>query len=336
MEINFFVYAVLTVLFSKFVVFDIFVKLYQDGLHKIEITDEVKEMEDVEVKPKPVTKFEDKYLERVRELPNEWTFTKEEMESQENLFPEFERKMLKEFCEKRMEIDLDDPDYDAKHEEVSKTYPTDEDSIRQKVKDHIIQLRLKALTNCKVMESTPLGNVVMYYNATKEAFDYYSDNTIPYRYLEPVCRKYVITFHCRPLYVDMEHELQLEKEKLLEQQKKEKEQKEREKEEKEKGIKSEPTKKNVFAKLKSYNQPTGHVVKAAPPKNSIPVLPKVNLGLNKNSNEPVVLKNKSNMYSYLGRFSNFTATKKVDRKVVDKKLNLSFADYKKMQSAKKQ
>ena len=50
------------------------------------------------------------------------------------------------------------------------------------------------------MEKTPLGNVIMYWNNSRGSFEFYSDNTIPYRYLETVGRKYVKTFNCRSIF----------------------------------------------------------------------------------------------------------------------------------------
>lgn len=52
-----------------------------------------------------------------------------------------------------------------------------------------------------IMEMTPVGNVIMQYNLTKELFVYYSDNMVPFRYLETVARKYVCTFDCKELYI---------------------------------------------------------------------------------------------------------------------------------------
>jgi hypothetical protein len=53
-----------------------------------------------------------------------------------------------------------------------------------------------------VMEMTPVGNVIMQYDADKESFVYYSDNIIPFRYLETVSRKYVCMFDCKELFVE--------------------------------------------------------------------------------------------------------------------------------------
>ena len=92
-------------------------------------------------------------------------------------------------------------------------------------------------------------------------------------------------------------------------------------------------KKNVFAKFKSYNKEagTGHVNIAAPPKNSIPN----NKVTETKSDEKVLLKENANRYSYEGKLSNFNFLKKVDRKVVDKKYAMSFADFKRLQEEKK-
>jgi hypothetical protein len=92
-------------------------------------------------------------------------------------------------------------------------------------------------------------------------------------------------------------------------------------------------KKNVFAKFKSYNKEagTGHVNIAAPPKNSIPN----NKVTESNTNEKVLLKENANRYSYEGKLSNFNFLKKVDRKVVDKKYAMTFADFKRLEEEKK-
>jgi hypothetical protein len=119
--------------------------------------------------------------------------------------------------------------------------------------------RLEQLKNSILMERTPLGNVVMYYDNSRETFIYYSDSTIPYRYLEVVARKYVVTNRCKKLYIDMEKELKEAQEKLEKKQKEEErlklEEENKEKNEKEGSFStSTPVKKNVFAKLKNYNR----------------------------------------------------------------------------------
>lgn len=225
--------------------------------------------------------------------------------------------------------------------------PQDTDKLRLEAhleaRKFVIDERLDKLKNSFVMEKTPLGNVLMLYNNKRGSFEFYSDNTIPYRYLEPVSRKYVKTFGCRPIYCDMEEELNNYEKKLEEKEREKEENQELEKrilEEKrvldEKNMSvsvvAEP-KKNVFAKFKSYNKEagTGHVNIAAPPKNSIPN----NKVTETSSDEKVLLKENANRYSYEGKLSNFNFLKKVDRKVVDKKYAMTFADFKRLQEEKK-
>lgn len=204
----------------------------------------------------------------------------------------------------------------------------------------IVNRRLDKLNNCYVIEKTPNGNVLMIYDKVKESFKYYSDSNIPYRYLEVVGRKYVKTFNCRPIFIDMEEELKLFEEKWEREQelKKMKEEDENNKvinentesikdkdNDKDKN-KDKEQKKNVFTKFKSYNKEAGGKISmAAPPKNSIP---------NKNitetkENEKVLLKEKANRYTYEGKFANFNFIQKVEKKVFNKRLGLSFADFKK-------
>ena len=225
--------------------------------------------------------------------------------------------------------------------------PQDTDKLRLEAhleaRKFVIDERLDKLKNSFIMEKTPLGNVLMLYNNKRGSFEFYSDNTIPYRYLEPVSRKYVKTFGCRPIYCDMEEELKNYEKKLEETEREKEEKQELEKrilEEKrvldEKNMSvsvvAEP-KKNVFAKFKSYNKEagTGHVNIAAPPKNSIPN----NKVTETKSDEKVLLKENANRYSYEGKLSNFNFLKKVDRKVVDKKYAMTFADFKRLQEEKK-
>jgi hypothetical protein len=195
---------------------------------------------------------------------------------------------------------------------------------KQNAINFIINKRIEKLKNCYVMESTPQGNVIMIYDNNCSSFKYYSDNAIPYRYLEVVSRKYVKFFDCRPLYVDMEEELKIAEEKW------ENERIKKEQEElkiKEENILKKVEKKNVFTKFKSYNKEgiTGRVNKGVPPKNSIPIT-------KQQENDKILLKENANRYTYEGKMANFSFLKKIDRKVVDKKYGLTFADFKKIQS----
>ena len=174
----------------------------------------------------------------------------------------------------------------------------------------------KSLDNSFVCEYTPIGNVIMKYNNDRCLFEYYSDVNIPYRYLETVCRKYVLTFKCPQLYIDMESAI------------KESEQKQQERiiaeKESRKVLENhvEP-KKNVFAKFKSYNKDagSGKINTGAPPKNSIP-----NTKVDRKENVPV--KEMANRYLYQGKLGNFSILKKVVR--TDKKHKMTFADFKRL------
>ena len=66
---------------------------------------------------------------------------------------------------------------------------------------------------------------------------------------------------------------------------------------------------------------------APPPKNSIPNNKSINVN---KENQKILLKERANRYTYEGKFANFNFLKKIDRKIFNKKLGLSFADFKKM------
>ena len=292
-----------------------------------------------EVKPEP--KYEDKYLNEIRKLDKEFKLNEEEKQLHIQQFLKIHILIMKEEYFDKLKINkdklreikikiqkyksLNDNSYlDETNKQrvnlllqeqqnilniqnlLKQEYESEEgiDIFIKKVQELSLNFVIKQkLKNNYVIEHTPLGNVMMNYDMECESFKYYSDNTIPYRYLEVVGRKYVKQFGCRPLFVDMEEELKLAEEK--ERERKEKELKDEEAKRINDDIKKPiEEKKNVFAKFKSYNTEagTGHVNMAAPPKNSIP-----NKKLTeKNENEKVLLKEKSNRYTYEGKFANFS------------------------------
>ena len=201
----------------------------------------------------------------------------------------------------------------------------DDDECRAQAREFIVQKKLDTLINNYILESTPLGNVYMRYNNSKKSFEYFSNNTIPYRYLEPVGRKYVMTYWCKPLFVDIDEEL---KKAELRQQ----EEMNKVEEQKQKVDDSRKNTKDVVARLKSYNKDSmsNMMVKNRAPTNTLPAHIVANLPIVKSANEKQLLKENANRYTWEGRLSNFSPLKKVDKKVVNKKLELTFSDFKKI------
>jgi hypothetical protein len=188
---------------------------------------------------------------------------------------------------------------------------------------------IECLKNNIVIENTPIGNVAMTYDHTREAFIYYTDNIMPYRFLETIARKFVIMFKCKSVFVDMNEEIG-KAEKKVKDYKIEKE-KRKEEEKNNEGVSvsdnKENNKKNVFAKFKTYNKNTSKDTSTTPNTSS------QNNNKNEDPNE-MVLKENANRYTCDGRFSNFMAIQKIDKKLTNTRLSMSFSEFKKMQSKK--
>ena len=225
------------------------------------------------VEKKPEIKYEDKYLEEMRNMPKEYIFTEEELKTEAEKITEFSKiatkeleqsiidlnneiknqkykiKQIEEFdyddcsenCEEKAELKTEEIELkeglellQMKLEELC-TAEIDIENIKIEAKEYVIKERLDKMKHNFIIEKTPLGNIVMIYNNTRGTFDYYSDSNIPYRFLETVGRKYVLKFNCRPIFIDMEEELKLYELKLKEKEKaKEEEDKKEEKEREEK------------------------------------------------------------------------------------------------------
>jgi len=257
-------------------------------------------MTEDEVKVEKI-KYEDKYLVEIRKMDKEFHFDDEE----QSRILQKKQDLLNERCG------------------VAIT-PAEMAAIEDVALQFVVSQKLERIRSCFVMEYTPLGNVLMTYDIERMTFKYYSDNTIPYRYLETVGRKFVKQFSCRHIFVDMEEELRIAEEKWDEEKKK------KQREEEEKAVTKLPieTKKPVFAKFKSYNKDaaSGKVNMAPPPKNSIP---NKKIGGENSQNEKILLKERANRYTYEGKMSNFQFIQKIDRKVTNKKYGTTFGDFKK-------
>jgi len=179
--------------------------------------------------------------------------------------------------------------------------------------------QLDGYKNNIVMENTPLGNVIMLYDNKKEAFVFYSDSTIPYRYLEVVGRKYVATYKCKKIFVDMDEQLKEAEEKKV---KKQEQKSENVETNSNKTTASTTAKKDVFAKFKTYNNNVTKEVAAAPSKNA------GNKDVTKKNTDNALLKENANRYTYEGKLANFSFLQSVDKKKLDKRLAMSWADFK--------
>jgi hypothetical protein len=217
----------------------------------------------------------------------------------------------------------------------------EKNTIEKKAHNTIISNRIKGLMNSILLEMTPVGNVFMRYNYEKGSFEYFSNHTIPYRYLEAIGRRYVMTFWCKPLFIDLEDELKKAELKFDEDKKKEEERVEQEKQRKmAQSISGINTQKSVLTKLKSYNSNTTNNKQPIIPKNrgtgqSFVLPPQIQANLpdvNGGTSEKQLLKENANRYTWEGRFQDFCPIKKIDKKVLDKKLQMTWADFKKQMS----
>ena len=274
-------------------------------------------------------------------------FIKKEIYNDENTDDKYE-----EICEtilnERNEIIYDD--IQLLHKEYTKMLDfinTEKGLLEIKLKaeketqEHFINKKTDNLLNCFIMETTPIGNVLMNYDKKTESFKYYSDYNVPYRYLETIARKFVITFHCKPLYLDMEEELKIFEEKW------EKKHQENHKSNTESSsntvtlsnteissnTETSLNKKNVFAKFKSYNKKADPSLKNVQSKNNDNNT-NINIHKVKKENQKVNLKENANRYTHAGKFANFCFLKKANKTMYNKKLGFSYADFKKSQNLK--
>lgn len=75
--------------------------------------------------------------------------------------------------------------------ELTKIMKVENNEIEQKWKRRVL------------MEYTPRGNIIMFYDAYKGGFSYYSDHTVvPIRILNIVAMKYVMRYFCMDFFVD--------------------------------------------------------------------------------------------------------------------------------------
>jgi hypothetical protein len=160
-----------------------------------------------------------------------------------------------------------------------------------------------------VRETTPRGDVLMYYSSKMGSFVYHSrTKEIPYKYLETVARKYVIEYNCKKLYVDIrkEYEKGLNKYKEI---KEKEEQAAKDAKDGKVDETKENKKKQVFANFKTYNR-KGEVH-------------------NKQKDKIYILKEQANRYSYRGKIEEYSEAK-VESCLDKNGKDIDFASFKKM------
>jgi hypothetical protein len=314
-------------------------------------------------------KYDDKYLEKFKSFSNDFYFYDFELEDERQEYAKIkldyetsrltalnsiQQELLKitEIQEKHDNNELltffdvvddeeiDNVDYEdlykqlivtkdtllKKLEDINKLTMTDDDMLL-KAHETIINKKLDKFMDNYILEHTPLGNIYMRYNNDKKSFEYFSNSTMPYRYLEAVGRKYVMTYWCKSIFVDIEDELKKAEQKYDEDKQKKEEDDKRKDERKN-------TTKQVMVQLKSYNKDTKEQ-STRPMKNrsnNNTVLPpqiKSNLPDVNKTTEKQLLKENANRYTWEGRLTNFCPLKKIDRKIVDKNLKMTYADFKK-------
>lgn len=137
-----------------------------------------------------------------------------------------------------------------------------------------------------LIENTPRGNVIMFYDIYKRAFSYYCDNAVmPYDIMNAAAMKYVLTFHCRDFFVDSNVVPSSQKSLPLD---------EKREDDGVNTITSNTTTnfdKNAFAKFKTYNNATKKV--GVSPENDKTINCFLHLGASRNWS-PIVKKVKPN------------------------------------------
>ena len=183
-----------------------------------------------------------------------------------------------------------------------------EEQLKEQSHTNMIENKLNQFMNNYIIEYTPVGNIIMRFNNNKKSFEYYSNHSVPYRYLEPIGRKYVLTYKCKNIFIDMDEEVE-KVNKLNEE-------------------KNGGDKKNKLMKkpqvFKSQYMSANKKIDIPPNRSSQSIINPIN-------NIEIVVKD-SNRYTWEGRFGDFKIIKS------DKKTDkiISFKEFKRIQQKQKQ
>jgi len=214
----------------------------------------------------------------------------------------FETNEVDEESEVEVEVEADIP-YEVKwfDEFDDNGGEEGEEGEEELTEDFVNNLSLNTVT-----ETTPRGDVLMYYSSKMGSFVYHSNTKeIPYKYLETVARRYVIEYNCKKLYIDIRKEYEKGLNKYKEIKEKEEKAAKDAKDGKAEEVK-ENKKKQIFANLKTYNR-KGEVH-------------------NKQKDKIYILKENANRYSYRGKIEEYSEAKV--ESCLDK--DIDFASFKKM------
>ena len=193
-----------------------------------------------------------------------------------NPFTDLDYEEEEEKKEKVVEIKkLYDDKYDTKYDGLE-TVQLNEDEISM-------------LPNKYVMEHTPVGNVVMYFDYDKKAFQYYSDFSVPYKYLECVSKKFCI-MNKNNVYRNIKMEVDVNEFSIVRN-----------------SSSSLQNKSKSFAKLKSYNNSNPSIKSVPSTKHS----------------ELKIIQKDIVRYTHLGKLSNFSFVKNT----IPKFKPVSYKDY---------
>jgi hypothetical protein len=209
----------------------------------------------------------------------------------------------------------EDEDVETKEEEIPyemkwfDQFDDAEGEGDESVEEELTEEFVNDLSLNTVTETTPRGDVLMYYSSKLGSFVYHSSTKeIPYKYLETVARKYVIEYNCKKLYVDIRKEYEKGLNKYKETKEKE-EQAARDVKDGKVDDTKENKKKQVFANFKTYNR-KGEVH-------------------NKQKDKIYILKEQANRYSYRGKIEEYSEAK-VESCLDKNGKDIDFASFKKM------
>ena len=195
-----------------------------------------------------------------------------------------------------------------------------------------LEERIERIHLMKIIENTPLGNVLMYYDKNNKTFCYQGPKNIPFKYLETVARKYVQIFNCHPLYIDTSRELEKAEELLKKQREQEKM--------KQEDVNQKDNNDDVFANLKNYKKQNlnisedinhkseiQNIKRLVDDKKNIPLVESLNdkQNQNKNKNKNLLAPARSNRFTYKGKLDS-----SLFFKIKKSNIKIDFSTFKKM------